>query len=545
MLRPSFTVLFSGAFIGYIIYSIYGISLLFTPPSCEPGKTCIKSFLNADPQLQLYLFTSPSSKPLSNDASLVHSMLNFDYTIPHTMPLSLEIPVKTRNNGTLFLHVIIVPKSKIRGNSFIELLKDPHAVYTRIKMTQFAIPQAETFNLLGDKKSPDASKIKNNKIKTVSHLRTRITFTLVTDTPELPVKNIPAELVPNIRLIGNNMFLPIINYDFLQTRYKDLETIVGDRRFMNVTVMYTPISMGKLRLILHVKTAMEGLKNLGFSEKDVDEVKGIYADTNVYLLAGTIFIASMHLLFDFLAFKNDISFWRSKGSFEGLSVSTIVWRAFSQAIIFFYLLDEGSSLLVLIPAGIGTLIELWKTKKVLRLEIVRSGGIIPKLRLQKDGKSHEEESKTRQFDAESMRYLTYLLYPLVISGAIYSLIYQPHKSWYSWSINSLVNGVYAFGFLFMLPQLFVNYKLKSVAHLPWRAFMYKAFNTFIDDVFAFIITMPVAHRVACFRDDIIFLIYLYQRWLYPVDKNRRDTVTISEDLNPSVVENKSVDKKNN
>lgn len=74
-------------------------------------------------------------------------------------------------------------------------------MYTRIKMTQFAVPQAETFNLLGDKKSPDASKIKNNKIKTVSHLRTRITFTLVTDTPELPVKNIPAELVPNIRYI--------------------------------------------------------------------------------------------------------------------------------------------------------------------------------------------------------------------------------------------------------------------------------------------------------------------------------------------------------
>lgn len=61
-----------------------------------------------------------------------------------------------------------------------------------------------------------------------------------------------------------------------------------------------------------------------------------------------------------------------------------------------------------------------------------------------------------------------------------------------------------------------------MAHLPWRAFMYKAFNTFIDDLFAFIITMPTAHRVACFRDDIVFLIYLYQRYLYPVDKSRID-----------------------
>ena len=40
--------------------------------------------------------------------------------------------------------------------------------------------------------------------------------------------------------------------------------------------------------------------------------------------------------------------------------------------------------------------------------------------------------------------------------------------------------------------------------------MYKAFNTFIDDLFAFIITMPTAHRVACFRDDVVFVIYLYQ-----------------------------------
>lgn len=40
----------------------------------------------------------------------------------------------------------------------------------------------------------------------------------------------------------------------------------------------------------------------------------------------------------------------------------------------------------------------------------------------------------------------------------------------------------------------------------------QAFNTFIDDVFAFIITMPTSHRLACFRDDVVFLVYLYQRW---------------------------------
>lgn len=32
--------------------------------------------------------------------------------------------------------------------------------------------------------------------------------------------------------------------------------------------------------------------------------------------------------------------------------------------------------------------------------------------------------------------------------------------------------------------------------------------------------MPTLHRLACFRDDVIFVIYLYQMWVYKVDKTR-------------------------
>ena len=72
----------------------------------------------------------------------------------------------------------------------------------------------------------------------------------------------------------------------------------------------------------------------------------------------------------------------------------------------------------------------------------------------------------------------------------------------------------------MTPQLYVNYKLKSVAHMPWKSMVYKTLGTFIDDLFAFIIKMPILHRLACFRDDVIFFIYLYQRWIYRVDYSR-------------------------
>ena len=32
--------------------------------------------------------------------------------------------------------------------------------------------------------------------------------------------------------------------------------------------------------------------------------------------------------------------------------------------------------------------------------------------------------------------------------------------------------------------------------------------------------MPTMHRLSCFRDDIVFFIYIYQRWIYSVDTSR-------------------------
>ncbi len=88
------------------------------------------------------------------------------------------------------------------------------------------------------------------------------------------------------------------------------------------------------------------------SQGESDEVKRIFLEGNPYLLALTMAVSMLHSVFDFLAFKNDIGFWKENKSMEGLSARSIVINAFCQLVIFLYLLDNETSMVVLLSAGV-------------------------------------------------------------------------------------------------------------------------------------------------------------------------------------------------
>jgi len=542
MYIPSLTTVLSVAFLGYMANSMWNIVQLYIPPSCPPtDKTCISNMLTPTSTVSLLMFSTIKSRPQAGSDLKFLSRLDVSVDEEKEQEVNVKLPRSVTRNGSMYFSVFachpgLGEKDMSREGWWQEVINTPSTSYTLTKLTQFAIPEAETFNLLSEE-TGDKPKVERDRSKPVTHLRSKLTLSLMTDQLSMSIRQVPGEIGQVMQLTKDRkQFLPILYVDELTMRLKDLVIVNSTDKESSITVAYRPISLGKLRLFLQFTSALGSMAGMGFTDKDTDEVKGIFADTNLILLLVTFGVSAVHLLFDFLAFKSDISFWRGKKSMEGLSRKTILWRAFSQSVIFFYLMDEETSLLVLIPAGVGAIIEIWKVTKALHVTVSLSG--------LKFGEDSKVEASTAELDGVAMKYLSWVLYPLCIGGAVYSLIYTPHKSWYSWTIQTTVNGVYAFGFLFMLPQLFLNYKLKSVAHLPWRAFMYKAFNTFIDDLFAFIITMPTAHRVACFRDDIVFLIYLYQRYLYPVDPNRIDTSTMMDE-EPAAAEPVEGTKKTN
>ena len=322
-------------------------------------------------------------------------------------------------------------------------------------------------------------------------------------------------------------------------------------------ITFSPISFTRFRMAAHMS---EGLRlneeNYGL---DGEEFKSIFAnDTHPYLLILTVVVTLLHSIFDILAFKNDIEFWKSKGSsngnrssnsLEGLSLKSIGLNVIMQLIVFLYLLEEQTSWIIVASTGFGVILEAWKLTKAFDVTVSTR---FPYIHF-KNPSSYI--SQTKSFDDQAIQYLLWIVSPLLFAYTAYSYISSPPVRLYTFLLKACVGFIYAFGFVMMTPQLFINYKLKSVAHLPWKAFVYKALNTFIDDLFAFIIKMPTLHRIACLRDgkdylfciffrlcfclDVIFFVYLYQRYLYPVDKSRKNEFgqcAIDEDTANAVLE---------
>ena len=338
------------------------------------------------------------------------------------------------------------------------------------------------------------------------------------NTPNFPNRHgMPAQFSDHMDWLDEKStgFYPILyNSQFWITK-TNLVPLNGSTTEITMEMMLEPAKMWKWQLMSQMEQSWKQQEDF-MGEEDAsggDMFRTLLLDTNPILLVVTGIVTLLHTVFDVLAFKNDISFFKNKKSMEGISIRSMVLNACFQIVILAYLADNDTSMMVLASNGLGLVIEFWKISKAITVSFA-------------DGKIQWEEtksysqSKTKEYDEIAMNHLLYVTFPLVAGYGCYSLIHQRHKGYYSWILNTLVGFIYMFGFVTMTPQLFINYKLKSVAHLNWRTMTYKSINTFIDDLFAFVIKMPIMHRLACLRDDFIFFIFLWQRYIYKTDYTR-------------------------
>lgn len=518
----------------------YFASKFFSPKKPSEPSLQISNLFDKGESLDMWLYLSEHEKfnDFGSEASLVWHETNIPYAVwgpDSTRSLSLKYDPSeaVKHNGSLYAHVFFARSGYPPDPNDPEY--QPVSAFGRTHPVVTYLPKSKADkrkSLLGNPKESDGVKAVSEVVdetqfnskdegpaEWTSYWKPNITINLVDDFTRYQLNAIPPIIAPylNIEPKSGNYY-PIVFFNefwLLREKLIPINETVGD---LPLNLEVGPISMTKWQLFLQIDQSFQIHRSYGsMLEGEADELKRVFLEGNPYLLVITMVVSLLHSVFDFFAFKNDVQFWNKNKSMEGLSAKSVVVSFISQLIVFLYLLDNDTSWMILGSSGIGCCIEFWKIGKAMHIEIDRSRRI-PLLRF-RDRDSYKK-NKTKEYDDLAMKYLSYVLFFLVACCSIYSLMYERHKSWYSWILSSLTSCVYMFGFIMMCPQLFINYKLKSVAHMPWRQMTYKFLNTIIDDLFAFVIKMPTLHRLSVFRDDVIFLIYLYQKWVYPVDKKR-------------------------
>lgn len=502
--------------------------------------------------VQIYVTSQSPLPPLSTLPKdlLVLDEKNFqqgDYKDTREIDTTIVVPKEVQHNATLWAHFFvgltgseIDPTSKsydpAKAYHFQRPLNHYHAK-KRVRKLK---------NLLEKSEESEEEPEESQGVQIASYYHPNFTLALVPNTGTQSWRQMHPAIRKNIVLEAtgardvsgqNGWYYPVFYLNtFWQLRSHMTE--------LNDTVTELPLKIQLYNLVNWKYSILssidDGIKQqqqqaafgapspTGGDGSEMEKFKEILLDTNSYLLGTTFVVSILHMVFEGLAFKSDIAHWRKKKDVVGTSVRTILANVFMQTVIFLYLVDnaDGTSWMILAGQGFGIVLEAWKITKTVDVRLREPGPnsafkFLPYVITFEDKhKLTEKEKQTQEYDQIAFRYLYIVAVPLLLAYAVYSLVYETHKSWYSFVIETLVGSVYAYGFLMMVPSLYINYRLKSVAHMPSKAMTYKFLNTFIDDLFAFTIRMPTLHRLATLRDDVIFFIWLYQKYKYRVDYSR-------------------------
>lgn len=392
---------------------------------------------------------------------------------------SFSVPKSVQDNGTLWTHVYV-------GQSGAELdpaspLYDPQRAYRFSRpLTQYLSRKkvAKTRNLLQGNEQ-DETEAEEEQPTIASYYHPNVSLSFIPDTGRAKYSSLhPAtkqfyELEPTGKRDAtgrNGWYYPVL---YLNTFWQLRTHMIELNSTIPTTELPLHVSLGTLpNWQFGIMASMdEGMKETarkatrgestpgGGDGSEIEMIKNVLLDNNIYLLGTTVIVTVLHMIFELLAFKSDVSHWRKKKDNVGTSVRTILANVLMQSIIFLYLMDnnDNTSWMILFGQAMGIAIEAWKITKSVNVRVREPGpdsffhGKLPYTVVFEDKhKLSETEEKTEEYDRIAFKYMGVGAVPLLIAYAIYSLMYESHKSWYSFIITTLVGSVYAYGFLMMV-----------------------------------------------------------------------------------------------
>lgn len=363
---------------------------------------------------------------------------------------------------------------------------------------------------------------------------------------ELKHFNYYMEFNPNL----NIFYIPGFLTDFwlLQKEYKQVK--LNSPNNINVTVDLRFISLMKFKFLIGLDSNDKTMTQT----YGMDSTKDIFVEVlkvNSFEYLCLLFtVQVLHTLFSFLGFASDISYHKNLDKLDGLYTKIYFVTLFHYMIAIIYYYIEGVSKMIYLNIVIGLVIEIWKFRKIYEVSF---SSLFPFISFKNKIKFEESDSISLESEAVTITS-KFLFIPLGVGYLLYKIYYNSNYMMLhpiKFTIEYFFFLLNIFGFVLMTPQIYINYKLKSVEHMPYKTLAYKFLNTIIDDLFAFALDTPTLHRVSVFKDDVIFVIFLIQLFLYRGNKrvNKPIEITNSENSSDNIDKlpsnSKSIEEKKN
>lgn len=420
-------------------------------PDSSYSNTVFANLLQDGDEIDFSIYYSTLEESSKSEVIWQERGLTYDFDPKNKRETEITIPLDyyMQHNGTMTLHgEFTLHSSRLKKPVIIVLEK------TLTKYMQTA--KAQTVNLM----SGEHMVKKDDNAEKVMHLIPEIEILTVHDTNNY--SQFPPQIGDVIRVYKEYYYPIILFSDFwvLKDKLIPLNETISE---VKLKLTYDTFWIYKLFMLKQFEQSQTIGSTYGLqSDHEYDLMKRMFLETNPYFLGLTMIVSFVHMIFEFMAFKSEIEFWKGRESLKGLSTNMLLYNFVSSIVILLYLLDTGeTSWAVWLPMCAGIFIEFWKLTKGFDIKLLPNYPFISF-----KGKEAHKEGDTDQLDNVATKYLSYILLPLILIFSLYSLYAYEYKSWWSWFIGTLATFIYTAGFIMMTPQLYINYKLKSVAHMP-------------------------------------------------------------------------------
>ena len=158
------------------------------------------------------------------------------------------------------------------------------------------------------------------------HMKNEISLNVVPDhTVYDKVGGMSFDIFNSVKFYDDiNAYGPILHLSDFWTLNKNCILLNETISDVNVTLKLQNLWLIWYQFEFNFKWQWGLVEDLGLIDaRFQDEMKTIWSETNKVLFVVTIIVSCLHSVFEILAFRNDINFWRQKKSMQGMSLKSL------------------------------------------------------------------------------------------------------------------------------------------------------------------------------------------------------------------------------